>query len=73
MVTIATERADHVITEWLAGDPGTDVENPAGPVFTDYAEYEIVMTGGGGGGPYTPTTWTGQCGLCTGSGGIHCY
>ncbi len=60
--TVTPDQAEAIVNGWLtSADPVAGLEHPAGPLFADgYTEFEITMTGGGGG-------WTGDCCLCSGS------
>ncbi len=57
MPVLAPERVERIVDAWRKGVDTGELENPAGPLFDigGFAEYDITMTGGGGGtgGPGT--------------------
>jgi len=62
--TQTPELANEIVAGWLSDMPIDGWDSPAGPLFSgsDYAEYEITMTGGAGS----------NCSICTGSRPIQC-
>jgi hypothetical protein len=64
MSTLELMRAEEIVAAWRAGE--SDVDNPAGPLFTggEHAEADITMTGPG---------QSGRCGTaCSGSSIYSC-
>jgi hypothetical protein len=65
MPTLTAERAEEIVVGWRTDDlPADGWDNPAGPLFpsSDYAEFEITMTGSPGS----------RCSSCTASARVFC-
>jgi hypothetical protein len=71
MPVLAPERVEEIVAGWRLGVDEKTLESPAGPLFdvAGFAEYDITMTGGGGGSLNTfeiiscalPAEYHGQC------------